>query len=159
MVRATVSSPSTRTSPRMAVQRIRLWASTAHCSQAELAWKLPGGDVVEPGPFFEVADGEFDDGVVAVEPVDVDGVAVDVGEEGVVTPVGPQTLLGGAGQPGATHDRVGASCRRRPCAGGVGTLGDLRFAVGGVVDGRPGVLGDAGDRRRDPLVLVRTAIV
>ena len=70
MVRATVSSSSGVTSPRMAVQRIRLWASTAHCSQAELAWKLPGGDVFESGAFFEVADRELDDGVVAVELVE-----------------------------------------------------------------------------------------
>ena len=44
----------------------------------------------ESGAFFEVADGELDDGVLAVERVDVDGVAVEVGEERVVSPVGPQ---------------------------------------------------------------------
>ena len=32
--------------------------------------------MVESGAFFQVADGELDDGVVTVEPVDVDGVAV-----------------------------------------------------------------------------------
>ena len=73
MVRATISWSSTRTLPRMVVQRIRLWASTAHCSQARLAWKLPGRDVFESGAFFEVADGELDDGVVTVELVDLDG--------------------------------------------------------------------------------------
>ena len=93
MVRATVSSSSARMSPRMTVQRIRLWASTAHCSQAELAWKLPGGDVVEPGAFFEVADRRArrrrgDDGTGRPRRR-----AVEIGEEGVVTPVGPQPLL------------------------------------------------------------------
>ena len=31
--------------------------------------------------------------------VDVDGVTVEVGQEGVVAPVGPQPLLGGVGEP------------------------------------------------------------
>ena len=50
--------------------------------------KVAGGDLFESGAFFSVADGEFDDGVVTVEPVDVDGVTVEVGQEGVVTPSG-----------------------------------------------------------------------
>ena len=57
--------------------------------------EVAGGDMVESGAFFEVADGELDDGVVTVEPVDVDGVTVEIGEEGVVPPVGPQPLLAG----------------------------------------------------------------
>src|SRR3984957_17294665 len=48
-----------------------------------------GGDVFEPGSFFQVADGEFDDGVVAVEGVGGHDVAVEVGQEGEVTPAGP----------------------------------------------------------------------
>ncbi len=47
----------------------------------------------ESGTFFEVADREFDDGVVAVELVDLDRRAVEIGEERVVAPVGPQLLL------------------------------------------------------------------
>ena len=74
MVRATINWSSTRALPMMVVQRIRLWARTAHCSQTLLAWKLPGRDVLEPGAFFEVADGELDDGVMSVELVDLDGV-------------------------------------------------------------------------------------
>jgi len=42
-VRATVSASTG--SPMVAVQRMRLWASTVHCSQAELAEKLPEGSV------------------------------------------------------------------------------------------------------------------
>ena len=38
-------------------------------------------DVVEPGAILDVADGQLDDGVVTVEGVDVDGVAVQVGDE------------------------------------------------------------------------------
>ena len=62
------------------------------------------GAVLEPGAFFEVADGELDGGVVAVELVDGDGGRVEVGDEGVVSPVGPQLGLGGVGEPGAAHD-------------------------------------------------------
>ena len=70
----------------VAVQRGGLWASTAHCSQALLASKSPGGDVLEPGAFFEVADGELDHGVVAMEPVGVHGGPGEVGQEGEVPP-------------------------------------------------------------------------
>ena len=72
------------------------------------------GAVLEPGAVFEVADGELDGGVVAVELVDVDGRQVEVGDEGVVTPVGPQLRLGGIGEPGAAHDETGARRCRRP---------------------------------------------
>ena len=134
----------------MAVQRIRLWASTAHCSHAELAWKLPEGMCSSPAPSFEVADGELDDGVVSVEPVDVDGVTVEVGQEGVVTPVGPQPQLDRVGEAGAPHDQS-AGHLAATAAGGVGTLGDLGLTVGGVVDLLPGVLGNFRDRRSNAL--------
>ncbi len=47
----------------------------------------------ESGAFFEVADGELDDGVGAVELVRGGGVVFGVGVECVVSPVGPQSLL------------------------------------------------------------------
>src|SRR4051794_33833941 len=47
-VRATTSWFSWRTLPAIAVQRIMLWARTAHCSHAELAWKLPDGTWSRP---------------------------------------------------------------------------------------------------------------
>ncbi|HSH61287.1 MAG TPA: hypothetical protein VK988_16925 [Acidimicrobiales bacterium] len=56
----------------------------------------------EPAALFEVADGELDGGVVAVEGVHLHGVAVEVGEEGEVAPVGPQAKLAGIDQSGAT---------------------------------------------------------
>ena len=43
--------------------------------------------MVEPGAFFEVADGELDDGVGAVELISGGGVVVGVGDERVVSPV------------------------------------------------------------------------
>jgi hypothetical protein len=49
--------------------------------------------VVEAGTFFEVADGELDDGVVTMKGVDGDGVVGEISQKGVVTPVGPQSLL------------------------------------------------------------------
>ena len=116
MVRVTVSWSSGCTSPSRAVQRMRLWASTAQPSQAALAKNLPGRAVLEPGAFFEVADGELDGGVVAVELVDLDGRQLDVGDERVVAPVGPQPRLGGVGEPGAAHDEphARAACSSRP---------------------------------------------
>lgn len=51
--------------------------------------EVPGGAVLEAGALFDVAHGEFDGGVIAVELVERDGFALDVGDERVVTPVGP----------------------------------------------------------------------
>ena len=84
-VRATVSASTV--SPMVAVQRMRLWASTVHCSQAEFAEKLPEGRWLEPGAFFEVAYGQFDAGVGTVKGVDLDGGALQVGEKPEVPPV------------------------------------------------------------------------
>ena len=55
----------------------------------------------ETGTGFEVFDCEFDRGVLAMEPVDLDDITGQVGEEGMVTPVRPQFLLGGVGESGA----------------------------------------------------------
>ena len=51
--------------------------------------EVPEGAVLEAGALFDVADGEFDGGVVAVELVERDDSALDVGDERVVTPLGP----------------------------------------------------------------------
>ena len=98
-VRATVSV--SRGSPMVALQRMRLWASTVHWSQAELAEKLPEGQSFQPGAFFEVGYGQFDAGVLTVEHVDLDGGAVHVGEKPEVPPVRPQPGLALFGEPGA----------------------------------------------------------
>jgi len=106
--------------------------------------------VVHPGTFFQVLDGELYTGVVAVEGVELDGGAVQVGEEAEVPPVGPELLLG-SDEPGAAHDKA------LFLVDGLGNLGD---AVFGVVDTDPGVLFDLGDSPlRLPLFPVRTAIV
>jgi hypothetical protein len=77
---------------------------------------VAGGDVFDAAGF-EVADGEFDDGVVAVEGVGFDGVEVDaVGDERVVSPFGEQPELGCVGE------RVRRTTRRT-----VRTLGVLRL--------------------------------
>ena len=64
------------------------------------------GAVLEPHPLFEVADGELDAGMGAVEDVGLDGVENDVGDEGVVTPLGPQGRLVRIGQSRAAHDQT-----------------------------------------------------
>ena len=101
--------------------------------------------MVEPGAFFEVADGELDDGVGAVEPVSGGGVVFGVGDKRVVPPVRPQSLLRALGEAGAAHHEAhGAPVFA--AAGGVVGLGDLGMAAFGVGDVGPGVVGDCLDR-------------
>jgi hypothetical protein len=50
--------------------------------------------VFESRTFVDVVDGELDDGVFAVEGIDVGSRALEVGEEPEVAPVGPQRRLG-----------------------------------------------------------------
>ena len=102
----------------------------------------------ETGTGFEVFDCEFDRGVLAMEPVDLDDITGQVGEEGMVTPVRPQFLLGGVGESGAANDHA----PRFPFGsvpGGVYAFGDLCLAVAGVVDVSPGIIVDGGDRCLD----------
>ena len=113
-----------------------------------------GRDVFEPGAVFEVADGELDGGVLTMEPIDFDDVAVEIGEERVVPPVGPQLLLGSPGEPGAAHDQSAGEL-----AGRVGRLGDLGLAAVGVLDVDPGVLVDASIAAATVGNPQRTAIV
>jgi len=112
----------------------------------------------EAGAFFQVADGELDDGVTAMELVDLDRSPSEVGEECVVSPVGPQLQLSGVGEAGAMHDQP-ADDRVFAFAGDVRALGDLGSSVWGVLDLDPGLLSDAGDRCGDGLVFVLTATV
>ena len=101
--------------------------------------------MLEPGAFFEVADGELDDGVAAVELVRGGGVEFGVGDECVVSPVGPQSLLCALGEAGAAHHEAnGAVLFAAAC--GIGRLGDLGVAVFGVGDVGPRVVADRLDR-------------
>ena len=101
--------------------------------------------MLKAGAFFEVADGELDNGVGAVEPVSGGGVVFGVGDERVVPPVGPQSLLRALGEAGAAHHEAhGAPVFA--AAGGVVGLGDLGMAAFGVGDVGPGVVGDCLDR-------------
>ena len=83
--------------------------------------------MVEPGAFFEVADGELDDGVGAVELISGGGVVVGVGDERVVSPVGPHLLLGALGESGAAHHEANGALVFA-AAGDVLGLGDLGAA-------------------------------
>ena len=80
----------------------------------------------ESGSFFEVADGEFNDGVLAVLGVDQHDGLVAVGDRHVVAPVGEQGGLV-TDQAGAAHDE----------AHGYGWL--LGAASGGMPSKRPGL--------------------
>ena len=110
--------------------------------------EVPGWDVLESGTVFEVADREFDDGVLTMELVDIDGGAVEVGEEPEVAPVGPQLQLVLVGQTCAAHDQP-ASHLLFADAGGVVAFGDFGYASSGI----------AAIALLMPLMLVLTAIV
>ena len=150
-MRATVSCSSGCTSPSRAVQRTRLWASTAQASQAALAKNLPDGQCVEAGAVFEVADRELDRCVVAVELVDLNDGQVEVGDERVVTPVGPQLCLDRIDEAGAAHHEPElAPLLLVVTAGHIAGLGDRGLAAVGIHDRRPRLLGDgvnAGSQR------------
>ncbi len=100
--------------------------------------------VGEAGGVFEVADGEFDAGVLAVVGVGGDGVLCGVGGEGVVAPVRPQRRLGGVGEAAAAHDEAHAAAVAA-FAGGEGGLSDVRFAALGIRNGRPVGFGNGGN--------------
>ena len=101
--------------------------------------------MLNAGAFFEVADGELDNGVGTVEPVSGGGVVFGVGDERVVPPVRPKSLLRALGEAGpAHHEAHGAPVF--PAAGGVVGLGDLGIAAFGVGNVGPGVVGDCLDR-------------
>lgn len=101
--------------------------------------------VLEPGAFFEVTDRELHSGVVAVELVDLDGGGVEVGDERVVTPVGPELTLRRLGETGpADHETDTVSLLA--LAGHVGGVGDLGLPPVGVDDVDPLVVVDAVDR-------------
>ncbi len=90
--------------------------------------------MVEPGAFFEVADGEFDHGMSPVVFIDLDRSAIAVGDERVVSPLVEQGGLStfDAGPP---HDETMTVVRG---------LGDLRVTRGP----KPcTVLGDLHDER------------
>ena len=106
------------------------------------------GAVLEARSFFEVADGELDAGVVAVEDVGLDVFENEVGDEGVVTPLGPQGRLVRIGQSRAAHDQTQlASLAAHP--GDVGRLGDLGQPGVGIGDGAPCRLVDGVDAGPD----------
>jgi hypothetical protein len=92
--------------------------------------------VSETRVLFEVADGELNDGVVAVEPVDRDGGGGQVGEERVMPPGRDQRGLVGVSEAGAAHDEA------QPA---VGALADLGEPALGVIDVDPPVLWDRRD--------------
>ena len=114
---------------------MRSWARAAQSEPGRVGEEVSRGHVLESRTFFEVPDGEFDAGVVAVEGVDVDGVTLQIGHEGEVAPLGPQRGLA-TDQAGAPHDEAASL---------VVALGHLGLAVGGVLDRGPGRLVDGRD--------------
>lgn len=67
--------------------------------------EVPGWNVVHARAHLQVADGQLDGGVVAVELVDLGDMAIEVGQEPEVAPVGPQTAL-------TSHPPLRAACHQ-----------------------------------------------
>jgi len=99
------------------------------------------GAVLHARPFLPVVDAQLDDGVGAVEGVEFDGRALEVGQEGEVPPVGPQGRLRTA-EPGAPHDEATSL---------VDALGHHGLATERVVDADPVRLIDPCDGGGDGL--------
>ena len=85
--------------PTRVVQRARLWAMTWTASQApfgrlRIGGETARGEVIEPDAVLQVADGVLDLGVAAMVGLEVQGISVPVGDEGVIAVVGKQRQLG-----------------------------------------------------------------
>jgi hypothetical protein len=91
--------------------------------------EVPGGKVRQC-LVFEVGDDLLNDGVIAVLGLDDGEILGAVGDEGEVSPVGPQLGLR-AEQTGAADDQPAVA---------VDGFGDLRLTVVGILDALPGVL-------------------
>ena len=104
--------------------------------------------VLETGSFLQVPDGEFDGGVGPVEPVRLDRVQLEGGDEGVVTPVRPELSLHRVGEPGAANDEADPTLGPLGLAahpGHVRRLGHVGRPAVGIGDGLPGRLVDRLD--------------
>ena len=104
---------------------------------------------------FQLADREFDNGMVAVKPVRFGGVQVGaVRDEGVVSPRREQGLLGLVGEAGAAHHEThGAMIFLAGAAALIGGFSDLGEPAEGVVDVLPGVISNRGDSGSDLAVV------
>jgi hypothetical protein len=122
--------------PRICVQRARLAASAAITHQAAFAEVVAAGQVTQ-GAVFVVSDRELDDGVLSMLVLDEGELVGAVGEEGVVSPVGPERRLL-TDKPRAPHDQAPLA---ELC---FGDLGDARRRVVG--ERLPRCLVDLGDR-------------
>ena len=91
--------------------------------------------MLETRPFLEVTDGEFDDGVSTMFDVEEGGVAVTIGDEGVVALVGEQRRSRLV-KLGATNDETLSL---------VVSLSDPGFTVHGVINRRPTRFSDQFD--------------
>ena len=150
MVRVTVSWSSGWTSPSRAVQRMRLWASTAQPSQAALAKNRPDGQCSSPAPSLR---SRMASSTVAWSRWNWS--TSTVGSSTLVMKAwcrqsGHSCAWAAVGEPGAAHHEphVDARCCSA-AAGHVGGLGDLGLAAVGVGDVDPAVLVDAVDRLAD----------
>ena len=147
--------------PMRAVQRARLWTKTPYrvrgrlwtAGQAPLAGKRPEGRWVEPHAVLQVADGILDLGMAAMVGLEIQGVVVSIGDEGVISVVGKQRQLGagrGLDPPDDETHRGRVELTTKWCVFSLGHVGGALYPVG---YGRPVLLGNGLDDVPHALVL------
>ena len=144
--------------PMRAVQRAWLWAITCMASQApfgklRIGGEAAGREIVEPHTVLEVPDGVLYLGVAAMVCLQFQGVAVPVGDEGVIAVGGEQGQLGagrGFHPPDDESHRRGV---RLTLKGSVTVLRNVVGAVHPIGDRRPVLLGYGLDEIAQALVL------
>ena len=127
--------------PMRVVQRARLWAITWTASQAALAGKRPEGRWLRPHAVLEVSDGVLDLGVAAMVGLEVQGISVPVGDEGVIAVVGEQRQLGAGRGLDPAYDEPHGCGVGFALEGRVVSLGHVGGALHPIGDGRPLCLG------------------
>ena len=88
--------------PMRAVQRARLLgddpvSSTGQALDGQpsgVSWEASRGEMIEPHAVLQVADGVLDLGVAAMVGLKVQGLALSIGDEGVIAVAGEQRQLG-----------------------------------------------------------------
>ena len=112
-----------------------------HCQPGGVGGKAPRGQVVQSHAVLEVADGVLDLGVSAMVGLQLEGVSLAVGDEGVIAVVGEKRQLGaGCGPDPADYQTHRCDVRLTP-EGRVSGLGHVSASVHPVGYGRPVSLG------------------
>ena len=124
-----------------------------HRQPGAVGWEAPRGEMVEPHAVLEVSDGVLDLGVAAMVGLQIQGVAVPVGDEGVVAAGGKQRQLGAGGGFHPADDEAHRHGVGPTLEGSISCLTHVGGALHPVGYGRPFCLGYGLDDVPHALVL------